>query len=73
MAQNFLSPNAGVLNATLGVPSAINGISIEEFRKQFSKPSTGRQYLLSSVQTATASVVKEIDQSATEVMVVWGI
>jgi hypothetical protein len=33
MAQNFFSLNAGVVNATLGVPSAINSVSIEEFRK----------------------------------------
>jgi hypothetical protein len=32
MAQNFLSLNAGVLNATLGFPSTIGGRKIEDFR-----------------------------------------
>jgi hypothetical protein len=33
MAQNLLSLNSGVVNATLGFPRSINGISIDDFRK----------------------------------------
>ena len=33
MAQNFFSLDSGVVNATLGGLNAINGSSIEEFRK----------------------------------------
>jgi hypothetical protein len=33
VAQNFFALNAGVVNATLGFPSSINGSNIEQFRK----------------------------------------
>jgi hypothetical protein len=32
IAQNFLSLNAGVVNATLGAPSTIGGRKLEDFR-----------------------------------------
>lgn len=33
VAQNFFALNSGVVNATLGFPSSIDGKNIEEFRK----------------------------------------
>jgi len=33
VAQNFFALDAGVVNATLGFPSSINGTNIEQFRK----------------------------------------